>query len=235
MVTTASRNWAIPLAVEAFENQYFHRKGDLRLFVVSDGEARPDVPGAGLGSRVRHLHLEGWSGSLGEKRNVAVSTAVAWGADTLVCWDDDDFHHPERVSMLVHALASGSRAAGSASLVFADLRNGEKWLYRYLGAKPYLVGGSMAFYAADWRAVGGYPHLDHAEDTKFAHKICRLDRDKICDFGALGTYGLYVPTRHGSNTGRITMREPKWTPWKGALGPEVEAGLERLRAAKMLD
>lgn len=232
MVTTAARQWAIPLAVEAFESQYFHGKGDLRLFVVSDGESIPVVPEASLGSRVRHLHLSCWSGSLGEKRNIAVSTAVAFGADTIVCWDDDDFHHPERVSMLVHALASGSRVAGSASLVFADLRSDEKWLYRYLGSRPYLVGGSMAFYASDWRAVGGYPHIDQAEDTKFAHRICRLDRERVMDFGALAMYSLYVPTRHGANTGRITMREPKWTRWKGDLGSEVNTGLERLRIAR---
>lgn len=230
-VTTAARQWAIPLAVEAFLQQDFHLRGDARLFVVSDGEAVPDVPGAGLGQRVRHLHLAGWSGSLGEKRNVACATAVSFGARVLCCWDDDDYHHPTRLSALVDALSRGGRVAGSASLVFADLRCGERWLYRYLGGKPYLVGGSMAFYADDWRAVGGYPHIDHAEDTRFSHKMCRLDRDRVVDFGAMSMYGLYVPTRHGANTGKITMREPKWTRYPHRFAPEVEAGLERLALA----
>ena len=64
----------------------------------------------------------------------------------------------------------------------------------------------MAFLADDWRAVGGYPHLDHAEDTKFAHKVCRLARDRVVDFAAGLIFGLRGSIERGSN--RVFLLSP---------------------------
>lgn len=93
-----------------------HRERE--LVVVS---AAPDVDSRLRGCpRVRHVPCPPGT-SIARKRNLAVAAArgeiVAW-------FDDDDWQHPRRLSLLVAALADGDQLAGPVRSWFVDLARG---------------------------------------------------------------------------------------------------------------
>lgn len=225
-VTTAARSWCLPLAVEAFRRQTY--QGD-ELLVVSDGSAVPDCP---PGDRCRRVHLVG-TRTLGAKRNEAVLMARG---DVIVCWDDDDVHHPRRLETIAELMAQGARAVGSVQLVWVDLFSDLRWRYVYRGQRPYLVGGSMAFRKDDWEAAGGYDEAGtgepgRPEDTRFTWRLCARVGDQRA---VIDDVSLYVPLRHGGNsTLPPSQRSSRFSCWFGSLDDEAEAGIVRARRAWM--
>jgi hypothetical protein len=226
-VTTAARQWCLALAVEAFRRQTYD---DAFLLVYSTLEPPPRVEADGV--RVIHRHRESCAPlSLGGKRNEAIVLARQVHRDVaaVVSWDDDDYSHPRRLEVIAAQLDRGAEVVGSTSLVFADLATGRRMLYRYQGSRPYLVGGSAAFTVERWRQVGGYPESKRAEDTRLLWKLCAaVGPERV---GAIDDLSLYVPTRHGGNTGKVTARAPAWTPFGGQLDDQADAGVAALAEA----
>lgn len=226
-VTTAARAWCLPLAVEMFLRQTY--TGPRVMVVFSDGELVP-AAACPASPRVRHVHWSGSAGPLGQKRNLAVQAAASMGATSIAVWDDDDYHGPDRLSWLAAQLEK-YQIVGAQHLDFAELEGGERWRYTYRGSRPYVVGGSSAFRVSAWRAVGGYPQVARAEDTQFSWRLCSaVGPAEVCVLPEW-LREIYIPLRHGANTGKVRHQEPQWARVDAPWSPAVAEWLARARLA----
>lgn len=123
--------------------------------------------------------------TLGEMRNVA----LAHGSGTLVCtWDDDDLHHPQRLSATITALLSAGAAAAFLSRYMlwwparniAALSNKRPWEFTMVALRS---------------AVPAYPALARGSDT-FVVDAIRSHHA----IGLLNVPGLYWHVSTGANT-----------------------------------
>jgi len=157
-----------------------HDDDDLETvaFVDRVSTMRPEVAG------VRVPRSSGLS--LGELRNLAVERSTG---DYVCQWDDDDWHHPERIAAQLRAL---SKAEGSAACVLSrwivfDEARGRAYL------SPYRQWEGSLLCRRD--AIPRYPALPVGEDTPVVEGLRRAGR-----LVALERPELYVYVAHGGNT-----------------------------------
>lgn len=171
MVTKPSRIDMARRAIECFEAQTYRNR---ELVIVAE-EALP----------IAARDIIFGTGSLGELRNVSVAHA---NGEFIAQWDDDDWHHPQRLERQLAGLkAWGDEFDGCtlARWTLADARTGG---VAYSGYRPRGWEGSLV--ARRWR-VPVYPALCRGEDTPVvdAMKITMLDEPD-----------LYIYNIHGANT-----------------------------------
>jgi glycosyltransferase involved in cell wall biosynthesis len=149
-----------------------------RELVIVDSSAEAFVPAAREDVRVIHLPAPA---SQAEKRNRAMDAARG---EVITWFDDDDWQHPDKVAILVHALSGDALFAGATAGWFVNLRN--LTCARFDGAAIVLLptfGGrrqlrhirfTPGIYAADtgwlWsvrRAHGARGVRLHREDLSF--------------------------------------------------------------------
>lgn len=126
--------------------------------------------------------------TLGDLRNLALEEASKDGrADYLIQWDDDDYYHPERISVQVAAIHNGSATVLRRQMV-ADLSTGEAFVHE----RPVLEMSIL--HSA--RTACRYRSLERGEDTYFAGDIRRQHGLR----GISNDSQLYVRLYHGMNT-----------------------------------
>jgi hypothetical protein len=114
LCVTEDRPAFMPWLLWNYEKQDFPN----RELVVVDGSSEPlDVPGR---DDVTIVHCPPGA-SVGYKRNLAVEAA---GGHVLTWFDDDDWQHPRKLSLLVEALGGDAALAGSRKSWFVDLATG---------------------------------------------------------------------------------------------------------------
>ena len=215
--TTSRRDWCRSLSIECFLNQTLT---DAELVVVSDG-APVTVPAH---RRIRTLHLEG-SPALGAKWNAGIAAARA---AVVALWADDDFHHPSRLATSLAVLERERvEVVGTRELLFHELGGAQRtYLYRYLDARPFLLGGTLAFTREAW-SRSPFPEDRHpGSDTYFAFDL--LDERKGHASYALlpPAPALYVAFIHDDNCGRPRWepRPPAWTELAAGYASTVMGG-----------
>ena len=142
-------------------------------------------------------------------------TAAASG-DIIVCWDDDDWHGPTRISDQVGPILAGvADLTGLADIEWFEPATGRAWrltpeLHRRL-LRRNVYGGTIAFRRSLWRRFP-FPDRSLAEDAEFlecaVRNGARLQR--------LSGDGRYVYIRHEQNSWRLipgqAVLRAGWTP-----------------------
>ena len=202
---TASRRDFLRAAIGHFSAQDYPAK---RLVIVEDGRESnvdlldvvpPGVPVEFL-NQITYVYLDGPRRTIGEKRNRACEIA---GAGLIAHWDDDDWHHPRRLSIQIAAMrAAGARLCGMDRLVFYD--GAQAWLYRS-DDPNFLAGGSLIYERALWRDQP-FEHRSNGEDTLFVRAA--LGRD--VKIAKVANEKLYVARVHAGNTAPKNTADRQW-------------------------
>jgi hypothetical protein len=109
LCVTENRSAFIPWLAWNFAKQDYPRR---ELVVVDSSDVPCELPGVTVVSCARGT-------SVARKRNIALATARG----TFVTWfDDDDWQHPRKLSILVDALGDDGVIAGARRAFFVDLR-----------------------------------------------------------------------------------------------------------------
>lgn len=187
-MVTANRKHLMRRSILCFQNQSYPNK---ELVVVDDGEQDlEDVLQVLPASELRYIKLKkDPENTLGKLRNRSLDEARG---DFIIQWDDDDWYHPDRISVQAKALNDGYDACClSGALMHLDE---EPYMqHPYVGYLPDGVPGSI-MHRAD--SAIRYPHTRRAEDTVFLKKwmdkrYVQLPKD--CSH-------LFIRCYHGSNT-----------------------------------
>lgn len=188
LTVTADRKQLMKRAIRCFRNQTYQHK---ELVIVDDGQQDlGDLLAPLPDGQVKYVKLEQKpENTLGKLRNRSLEEA---SGDFLVQWDDDDWYHPERISIQAETLMEGFDACClSGALMHLDE---EPYLqHPYIGYLPDGIPGSIMHRSdADIR----YPHTRRAEDTVYLKEW--MDR-RYCQLPDDYSY-LFIRCYHGSNT-----------------------------------
>jgi len=188
LMVTANRKHLMRRSIKCFRDQDYENK---EMVVVDDGEqdleeVLRDVPT----EQLRYLKLEKKPDhTLGKLRNRSLDEATG---DFLIQWDDDDWYHPERISIQARVLQEGHDACClSGALMHLD----EEPFIRhpYIGYLPDGVPGSIMHRKdEDIR----YPHQRRAEDTIYLQEWMQNRYRQLPNEYSY----LFIRCYHGNNT-----------------------------------
>lgn len=188
LTVTANRKHLMKRAIRCFQNQTYHNK---ELVIIDDGQQDLDNLLTALpADQVNYIKLEKKpENTLGKLRNRSLEEA---SGDFLVQWDDDDWYHPDRISIQAQTLINGYDACClSGALMHLDE---EPYMHHpYVGYLPDGVPGSIMHRAdSDIR----YPHTRRAEDTVYLNEWMERRYKQLPD-----NYShLFIRCYHGENT-----------------------------------
>lgn len=188
LVVTADRRRFLRRSLLAFQAQtYPHRE----LVVVDDGrEPLDDLLAALPAGQVQYIRLEKEpENTLGRLRNISIEAA---GGDYLTIWDDDDWYHPDRLSIQVSALQGRCDSCiMSSALIHID--SPEFFLHPFLARFP---GGVPATLLFKNDRVPRYPELRRGEDAVFLKAWKSRPQARLDESSA----HLQIRCHHGRNT-----------------------------------
>jgi hypothetical protein len=136
--------------------------------------------------------------SIGTKRNLAAEAATG---DYLMCWDDDDWSGPGRISHQLSPLLAGVRDVTAITTGYIFVQPSRQFWRQKPGRSGVLFHQGVNWGTLAWsRAAqsGGirFPDSSLAEDVAFKDSLVRHGaRLQILD-----NPGVYVYVRHGANT-----------------------------------
>jgi len=184
LTVTKQRLDFLPRAVACFQRQ---SHPDRELIVVNDADDGTKEYVASLrDEKIVYVRPDRDDLPLGELRNIAL--AHARGA-YVAQWDDDDWHHPDRIATQVTKLEEAA----------ADICVLERWTLAWPDRNLFLLSkrrpweGTMVARKKDLPA---YASVTHGEDSVFV-EACRKRGQKVC---RLDRPDLYIYVVHGRNT-----------------------------------
>ncbi len=192
LMPTHDRQQFVPQAVAYFLRQDYPNR---ELILVDDGEPVrdliPDDP------RVIYVRLRDRT-STGAKRNLAAEIAQG---EVLVCWDDDDWFGPGRLSAQVGPILRGEAAITALGRSpFYCVPTGQFWrCTQRVHARMFfkqVIGGTIAFRRA---ARPRFPDSSEAEDAAFLKTLLRAGERLV----PVPNRDLFVYVRHEANTWRF--------------------------------
>ncbi len=187
-MVTANRKNLAKRAVNCYLNQTYPNK---ELVIIDDGDEDytpilKDIPSKEL----RYIKIPKKEGQvLGSLRNLSLEKATG---DYLVQWDDDDWYHPERISIQAKVLDEGF----DACCIFASLMHlddSEYFYLPYIGSLSYGIPGSIMHKRNDSIR---YPEMRRAEDKAYLNQWRNQNYTTLDESHA----GLFIRCYHGSNT-----------------------------------
>jgi hypothetical protein len=163
------------VAIECFKNQtYTHRE----LLIINHGEWRLDKKND---ARVTELMVKKKSGeTIGDLRNLGLLHAKG---DFIICWDDDDWHGPDRIAVQV-AAHRGKAAVLLAQQVRYNLLNDSCFAIKI----PEGIPNTILYPRLPELK---YENLIRGEDSrflKFFHEVIVVDNDPtlhVCTYDSL--------------------------------------------------
>lgn len=158
---------------------------DREIVIVNTARDAPWFEHQSRAFPVRELTLYPFKGTLGELRNISMLHAQG---NLLLQWDDDDWHHPERIRRQVEAHVPGKPTILRRQYR-VDLQSGA---WGVLDARHWPMAGIVGTLLHE-RSRARYPHKKRGEDAEF---IRRLPRPTVVD----NRPELYVRLYHGHNT-----------------------------------
>jgi glycosyltransferase involved in cell wall biosynthesis len=211
IMPTHNRRPFVSKAIEYFRRQDYPNKELVILDDGSDPVADLVPPGGEI-----HYHRLHRRQSVGAKRNMAIEAS---GGEIIVHWDDDDWMHPERISVQVsRLLAAGADICGASQVVFCQLGAGRLWLYRYpKGTRRRWLSGSTLCYRRELWQRKRFPTLNIGEDTRF---VLSDPQGEMLD---LAPFPRLVAMVHPGNTSAKRLTGALWSPWN-EVGPRALMG-----------
>jgi glycosyltransferase involved in cell wall biosynthesis len=225
LCVTENRHAFIPWLLWCYDRQvYPHRE----LIIVDSSEPalslpeRPDI-------RVVRAEL---GAALGHKRNLALQAARG---DLLAWFDDDDWQHPERLSVLVEKLGLPTTPpetthAGPARGWFVDLFG--QGATEYHGPGFALFNGSL-FVGRNVRNHAFADELRSAEDTCWLRSLCHGQRSLAYSQGLPPLFFWLCHDKNTSNPRTARGFERRLDELREAIGDgwgDTDAQLAGLRA-----
>lgn len=219
LMPTGGRERFARQAMRYFQRQTYPNR---ELVIVDDGDRAEDghasgdqatdglprwadvARGDGESAPMQYLRVPAGT-SIGAKRNAAVKAARG---DLLLCWDDDDWHGPERIERQIEPMVAGR--AGVTALgrsLFYHVESDQFWTCSAeIHVRMFyqnVIGGTLAFRRSDWRDSGGFPASSMAEDASFLRRL--LARNVVLE--RVSGENLFVYVRHGANSWRFATGE----------------------------
>jgi len=188
LMVTANRLAIAKRAVECFKSQSYPNK---ELIIIDDGSQDYSPILAGIPSSDFCYHrIEKKEGTyLGQLRNISLDKA---NGDILAQWDDDDWYHPDRLSIQVSQLTDGIKAC-TLSKTLMHINSTEHQESPFLGGLKSGVPGTIVHFRNDDIR---YPNIKKAEDTEYLNEWTKQGYFKLADEYAY----LFLRSFHGSNT-----------------------------------
>jgi glycosyltransferase involved in cell wall biosynthesis len=196
IMPTYNRRRFVPQAIKYFLQQDYPNR---ELIVVDDGtEPAGDLLPQNPSIRYTRLPTKQ---SIGAKRNLACQAARG---DIILCWDDDDWYAPHRISYQVAPLLHGKAdVTGFDKSLLLSLPTQQFWAYTSrLHTRLFvqgIVGGTLAFWKRLWNQGARFPNASLAEDATFLQILlrrgARLER--------LANAGMFIYVRHATNSWRF--------------------------------
>ena len=142
---------------------YFLRQTypNIELVIVDDGDNSVEdlIPDD---SRIKYIKLSS-KYSIGKKRNLACEVAEG---DIIMCWDDDDWHGPERIEQQISPLLNDNYdVSGIGSLMYYSLIRQSFYVYQTEVFKDGIVGGTLTFWKRLWDEGLRFKNMSLAEDV----------------------------------------------------------------------
>jgi hypothetical protein len=212
LMPTRNRRGFVSLAIQCFLNQDYP---DRELIIVDDGaesvkDLLPDDP------RIQYCRLLS-PRSIGTKRNVA--TELAKG-EFFICWDDDDWYAPDRISRQVAPLlARGCHVTALDSAYILDLpkrqflkkdRSRARTLFNW-GAS----WGTLAWTREWWDKGIRFPDSSAGEDVALKEMLVRSGARVT----PMREDDLHLYVRHGANTWRFSAEDAFKDGWSVVSPP----------------
>lgn len=180
---TESHRRLAEVAVACFLRQTY---ADKELVIVNTAATRPWF--RERSPLIREIGIHQGGSTLGDLRNRSYDEAYG---DLLIQWDDDDWHHPNRITWQVENHLSGFCSILRRQYRL-DLVSGQWGIVNATNWPRGGIVGTMLHEPTNWR----YPSIEKAEDTEF-----------MKHYAAQGLVNpqnnlpeLYVRTYHGANT-----------------------------------
>ena len=203
VMVTADRPHLCRRAIRCYQHQSYPNK---ELVVLDNGnEAIEELLESVPASQLRYQKVTRTPDLiLGDLRNSAL--ALATGDVIIPQWDDDDWYHPDRISIQVQTLQQGYDACAlSGTLMHVD---SEPYFHHpYIGLLPNGVPPTIMHKRDDSIK---YPSLPRTEDTVYVNAW----RERTYSLLPQSYSYLYIRSFHGSNTWEINhfLRRMRNTP-----------------------
>lgn len=213
LMPTHNRREYVPQAIRGFLQQDYPNR---ELILVDDGSDSVEdlIPDD---SRIHYVRLH-QRRSTGVKRNLGCELAQG---EVLVCWDDDDWHGPGRITRQVIPLLQDE--ADATALVTGhvlDRQAHQFWRQRVDGREALfrqgVIWGTLAWRRREPFAALRFPDRSVAEDVAFYESLLR-QRARV---QRLPNEGQYVYVRHGGNTWNFSVLALSWEGWEQAEPPD---------------
>jgi glycosyltransferase involved in cell wall biosynthesis len=215
--TTSARLAFLPLSIDALRQQDIDKNG-IELIIVTEDSEIEAACGVLVPPEIT-LHIVTCKRGLtvGEKRNIACEHAHSpW----ISFWDDDDWHHPQRLSRTLSCCTESADIVGSQTMLIHELIGRRRTMqYKYTqrveqDPAKFFVGGTLTFRKSCWEEV---PFIDRVgEEAWFQFALERRGK-RLVEFS--DDPRMYVAMMHGANTGntQIPHGDPTWLPWNEDL------------------
>lgn len=220
MVTsgTPSRQQLARVAIKCFLEQTYPNKS---LLIINHGSwLRPED------SRIREFIVQR-PPTLGQLRNLAFQHLQP--GDWFISWDDDDWHHPDRMALqYAAARMQGKQAVALTCYTTVDIHTGEAFVRSCHQFRCGACCGTILCQVNEHR----YPPLQTREDSEFALLYERQDQFAGC----AAPPAIYLRLYHGDNTSgrervmkirscRRPLRKEEQVPVRKALLDYIEGGV----------
>jgi glycosyltransferase involved in cell wall biosynthesis len=194
----------------------------VEVFVLDDAmtpEGQPDRSlGLELPQSARTFVRYEWQpiGNLGVKRNYLACNAAP-EADTFAIWDDDDWHHPQRLAVQLEALAAHPEAdwCALAQRLLYDY-NGRLWCRESL-SRRHFFDGTMVIRRRAWRRL---PSLQSGALYRFKDDI---EAGRAALLTTRAALPLYLARVHPGNTTAKAVMQPGYLRVHDATPDDVRA------------
>lgn len=189
LMVTKNRLRFAKSAISHFQKQIYPHK---ELVIVSHGQNELVGYVRSLNdNRIRIHHIDTEDLILGDLRNMSIELATG---EYCIQWDDDDFYHPTRISvMLEHLFKNDLEATFLSQWTMAWPSKGY-----YSISKNYPFGWENTMLIKKDK-MPRYPSLRRGEDTAFCDKL-KKQGVKCGVINEPGYHILYLYVVHGANT-----------------------------------
>ena len=203
LIVTADRKHLLKRSLHSFQKQTHQNK---EVVIIDNGhDTVEDLLTDFSKDEVTYVRIEPSPDNvLGDLRNISLEQA---SGDFLICWDDDDWFHPDRITVELNTLKEGYDACCLTGNIF-HIDTDEFMEHPYIGLLPDGSPSSIMHRRDDSIR---YPSLPREEDTVYLNKWIKQKKYKQLD---LSYSYLFIRVFHGTNVSgrKHFLRRLKNTP-----------------------